>query len=111
MTLIGRQHPEQTLRRGPLALGLGLVRLRIVGERVAGIDLNQIVDHDQFQHAREIEIGGRMLTERQCGERQVPRMLGGIFETGVVGERRAPQHHFQSIGLNEKRDLTGEAIG
>jgi hypothetical protein len=36
-------------------------------------------------------------------------MLGGIFETGGIDQRRAPQDRFEFVGFNEECDLPREA--
>ena len=110
LALIGRQQSEQTIRRGAFAVAFGRVRGRIVGERITGINLDQIVNYDQLEDTRQINASRRVFAERQRGERQVPGVLGGIFQTGIVGERCAAKDGLKPVGLNEKGNLLVESI-
>jgi hypothetical protein len=51
-----------------------------------------------------------MLAQRQRRQGQMPGVLGGIFETGVVDERRASNDVFQTVGLHQEGDLLRQAI-
>jgi len=53
--LVLRQQPEDARRRPRLALVLPRHSRRIVGERVARIDLHEIVEDHHLQHAQHIE--------------------------------------------------------
>ena len=54
--LVGRQQSEEALGGARLALVLIRQAGRVVGKRVAGIDLHDVVDEEHFQHAQHIEL-------------------------------------------------------
>ena len=107
--LIRGQHAKEPIRRRALTFIFRRVCCGIVREGITGIDLNQIVDDDQLKHSSDVHSRRRILTERQRGEREVPGMLRGIFNARIVGERRSSKNGFQSIGLDQERELLCES--
>jgi hypothetical protein len=82
----------------------------VIRERVAGVDLHEVMDDNEREHAAKIDIRRHMLGERQGGKREVPRMFRRVLEARVVGEWRAPDDRFQLVGFEKERDLLCETI-
>jgi len=90
---------------------MGRIRAGIVRERIAGVDLYQVVNREQLEHTKHVDAVGRVLAQRDGGEPQVPRMLRGILQTRAVGQRRAPDNCLQLVGFDKKGHLPCQAVG
>jgi hypothetical protein len=51
-----------------------------------------------------------VFSEHDRHHRQVPGVLGGVFEPGSIDERRASDHTLQAIDLPEERYLLLESV-
>jgi riboflavin biosynthesis pyrimidine reductase len=109
--LVGWQHSEDPLGGGALALRLGVVAGGVVRKRVAGVDFHEVVNCDKFEHAQQVNAGGRVLEQRNRREREVPGVLRRILEPREIDERCATKDCFQLVRLNQKCDLPREPIG
>ena len=109
--LIRRQQREDALGGGALAFGFRHQILRVVSERVPGIDFDQIVHRQHFQHTQQIDLGSRVFTQDDGGQNQVPGVFGGVLLPRSVGQWSAAKDLFQLIGFDEKLNLLSETIG
>ena len=95
------------------ARGLVTLRDRVVGERVAGIHLDDVVDQQDAEPRQQVidrDVGGRVLGENHGHHRGVPGVLGAVLEARPTDERRAALHGLQSIDVGEEGELAVEAF-
>ena len=60
--------------------------LGVVGKGVTGVDLDEVVDEQQFDHTTGIDGGCRVLGEYQRHQCHVPTMFGTVFAPTAVDQ-------------------------
>jgi hypothetical protein len=77
----------------------------VVGKRVAGIDLDEIVDDQHLQHPQDIHRYIAVLGENDGEQAERPGMFGIVLAPKAAGIDRLPQHLFQAIAFDEEHNL------
>ena len=110
--LVGGQQAEDAVGGDRLALVLVDHRGVVVGERVAGVDFDEIVDDEHFQDVEDVEarpVG--VLGEHDDAEAEMPRMLGVVLGAAALGVERLAEDFLQLVALGDEPDLADEAGG
>jgi hypothetical protein len=81
-----------------------------VQERVAGVDLDQVVHDHQLEHVPDVDLLVRVLGQDQRHQRQMPGVLGVVLPPVGGGQRRAPQHGLEPVGLDQEAQLLPEPV-
>jgi hypothetical protein len=97
--------PEQAVGRGALARLLPRLRGRVVGERVAGVDLDHVVHERHADHARHVDPVAGVLRQHHGRQREVPRVLGAVLAPRAVAQGRLAQHALEAVHLHEEGEL------
>lgn len=106
--LVVGQQAEDAVRRDSLARLSRRAGLRIVSERIAGIDLDEVVHDEHTDDVREIDSGWRLLVQEHRHQREMPGMLGAVLPSRPVRQLRPAQHRLEPVGLDEKAELPFE---
>ncbi len=81
--VIGEQ-TEKPVSRSCLSFRFIEIRGRVECKRVAGIDLDYIVNQKHLYHPADVRTRRRILGQRHSHRSKMPRMLCGIFESRPV---------------------------
>ena len=109
--LVAGQHPEDPVRGERLALVLAGHPRRVVGERVAGVDLHEVVDDEHLQHAQDVDPGVvRVLGQDDGRETQVPGVLGVVLGPAALRAGRLPEDLLQLVDLEDESYLRPQPL-
>ena len=78
-SLVWRKQSEQTIRCGTFALHFVERASRVVEIRIAGVDFDDIVNENHFDHMRNIDRLIGVLRENHRCECEMPAVFGGVF--------------------------------
>ena len=110
LRLVRRQKPEYPIGGDLLAGFLIGQRGCVIDERVAGIDLDDVVDQQHLQHARQVDGLVGMLRKHHGHQRELPAVLGVVFAPGSVEERRAAEHLLERLDLQDEQELRPQPL-
>ena len=82
---------------------------RVVGKRVAGVDLDEVVHDEHLQHAQHIE--GRMigvLGEDDDTQAEMPGVLGVVFRPPAPGGDCLAEDVLELVDLSDELDLAAQ---
>ena len=81
----------------------------VVDERVAGVDLDQIVHDQHLQHTEQIDGLRGVLGEHHRHQRQVPRVFGRVLASRSVGEPAPAFDALEPIGVEHELELCAQS--
>ena len=106
--LIVGQQAEDSIGCHLLALGLRGGALHVIGEGIASIDFDQVVDQQQLNHTAGIDRFRSEFRENKCHQRHMPAVLGAILATAAVEQAIAAEDAFQAIQFEDESKLPFE---
>jgi hypothetical protein len=107
---IGGQHREQACRRRHLACALVAPGDRIVRVGVAGVDLDQVVNEDQFEHVPKLHLERQLPLEQEREQAHVPGVLGVALKPALIPERDGPRDRLEPIDRRKEVEDALQAL-
>jgi len=111
IALIIGQQAKQSIGCGALAVCFVGQRLRVINERIACIDLDDVVNQRHLYHFQNIDRLIRILGQQHCRHREMPAMLGSVFIPAFVDKIGSSVNGLQFIDLDNESNLLLEALG
>ena len=109
--LIARQEAEDAVGGAGFAVVLVDHGGGVVGERVAGVDFNEVVNEPHFEDAQDIEVRDVcMLGEDHDAQAEGPRVFGVVFGAAAPRVDRLAENFLQLVALGDEGDLLGETL-
>ena len=109
--LTGRQEPQNAVSGEALARVLVSHVFRVVGERVAGVDFDEVVDDHHLERAEHVEVRDvGVLGEGDHQQTETPGVFGVVFGATADGVHRLPENIFELIDLDDEGDLARETF-
>ena len=109
--LIGGKEAEDAVGGEALAGMLIYHASGVVGEGVAGVDFDEVVDEEHFENAQDVEREGvGVFGEHDDHEAEVPGVLGVVFGAAAVEQVGLAEDFFEFIDLEDEGDLVAETV-
>ena len=109
--LIGGKEAEDAVGGEALAGMLIYHASGVVGEGVAGVDFDEVVDEEHFENAQDVEGEGvGVFGEHDDHEAEVPGVLGVAFGAAAVEQVGLAEDFFEFIDLEDEGDLVAETV-
>ncbi len=99
-----RQQPVEALGGRRFLRRLGLPAGRVVEEGVIGVDLDDVVHQEKPDDLRDVDLLGRMRREHPGHHGQVPRVLGRVLESGLIGDPSPPVDRLEPVEFEHERE-------
>jgi hypothetical protein len=82
----------------------------VVRERVAGIDLDDVMNQQHLHDAEHVDRRVAVLGKGHDEQAQRPGVLGVVFRSATVCVEGLPDDVFEPIALDEEGDLASEPL-
>lgn len=106
--LIGREKAEEAVGGALLADIFFGKSDGVIGEGVAGIDLDDVVDEDHLDGVEEIDGYDGILGHEGGHDGEMPGVLGGVLATGLVGQERLAEDGLELVDFEDEGELLVE---
>lgn len=109
--LIVRQEAEDAVGGAGFAIVLVDHGGGVVGEGVAGVDFNKVMNETHFEDAQDVEVRDVcMLREDHDAQAESPRVFGVVFGAATLRVDCLAENFLQLVALGDEGDLLGEAL-